>query len=383
MIIALVSVAAPILAHLIRRLIRMPSVVLEILLGVVVGPVVLGWVVVDASVSLVSNFGLSMLLFMAGYEIEFDRIKGRPIRLATIGWLVSLAAGMLFGLALAGFTLAAQLVGLVVTTTALGTILPMVRDAGALERPFGGRVLAIGSLGEFGPIVMLALITTEGAKWHTLVLMVVFALIAVGAAVMAARPRHPILAHLVTATMDTSGQLAIRIVMLILIAMVWIADVFRLDVLLGAFSAGIVVRLALKSGPRVEERIVGIKLDAIAFGLFVPFFFVVSGVKLDITAMLSSPRSLLLIPVFLVLFLVVRGAPTLLLHRRDPDLRRGEPSALALFASAALPLVVVITSVGVQKGVLAPAEAAAMVTAGVFSVMIYPLVALRLYRSAD
>ncbi|WP_214323235.1 cation:proton antiporter [Nonomuraea sediminis] len=382
-IVVLASAIAPILAHLMRRVIRMPSVVLEILLGVLVGPVVLGWVVVDASVNLFSNFGLSMLMFMAGFEIEFDRIKGRPIRLATIGWFVSMAAGMLFGLAVAGFSLAAQLIGLAVTTTALGTILPMVRDAGALERPFGGRVLAIGSLGEFGPIIMLALITTEGAKLHTIMLMVVFAVIAVVAAVMAARPRHPLLAHLVTVTMDTSGQLAIRIVMLILMAMVWIADEFGLDVLLGAFSAGIVVRLALKSGPHVEERIIGIKLDAIAFGLLVPFFFVVSGVKLDITAMLANPRSLVLIPVFLVLFLVVRGVPTYLLHRRDPGLRRGEPRALALFASAALPLVVVITSVGVQERVLQPAQAAAMVTAGVFSVMIYPLVALSLYRRAD
>ncbi|NUR82827.1 MAG: cation:proton antiporter [Nonomuraea sp.] len=383
MVIAFAAVLAPILAHLLRRVIQVPAVVLQILLGVLVGPVVLGWVKVNTEVGLLSDFGLAVLMFMAGYEIEFDRIRGRPIRLATIGWLVSLVLGMAFGMVIAGFTLKAQLVGLVVTTTALGTILPMVRDAGALGSPFGGRVLAIGALGEFGPIVLLALITTEGSRWHTIALMAVFALVAVIAAGMASRPRHPVLAHLVTATMDTSGQLGIRIVMFILIAMLWLADVFNLDVLLGAFAAGLVIRLAANAGPEPEERIIGIKLDAIAFGLFVPFFFVVSGVKLDIKSMIADPGSMVLIPVFFLLFLLVRGLPTYLLHRGDTDLRPGESRALALFASAALPLVVVITSTGVEAGVLDPATAAAMVTAGVVSVLVYPLVALRLYRSAD
>ncbi|GAA4075158.1 cation:proton antiporter [Nonomuraea soli] len=383
LVISLAAVLAPIAAASVARVIRVPNVVLEILLGVLVGPVVLGWVQVDELVNAVSEFGLAMLMFMAGFEINFQRVKGRPIRTAALGWFISFGVGMAIGLALFGFTTLAQVVGLCMTTTALGTILPMLRDSGALATPFGGRVLAIGALGEFGPIVAMAFIFSEDEKWHTIVVIALFTVIALTAAAMAARPRHPRLAQLVTATMTTSGQLGIRIVMFVLMLMLWLAASFRLDVLLGAFTAGIVIRLAVKSGPEEEQELVTSKLDAIGFGFLIPFFFVVSGVKLDLKAMFADPGSLLLIPLFLLLFLLVRGLPSLLLARRDPDVRPGEDRAVALFAAAALPLIVVITNTGVEAGVMSTATAAAIVTAGVFSVMIYPLVALRLYRAAE
>ncbi|MFI6297994.1 cation:proton antiporter [Nonomuraea sp. NPDC050790] len=382
LIIALAAAISPIVAHALNRFVRVPNVVLEILFGVLCGPVLLGWIRIDGFVETLSQFGLSMLMFMAGYEIEFARIKGRPIRLAIYGWFASLALALLVALATNGFTLAAQVIGLALCTTALGTILPMVRDAGALPTPFGSRVLGIGALGEFGPIVAMAFVFSEDEAWHTIAVIALFAAIAIVAAAMAARPRHPLLARLVTATMGSSGQLAVRIVMLVLIAMIAAASAFGLDVLLGAFAAGIVVRLAVASGPEAEEHVVSSKLDAIGFGFLIPFFFVVSGANLDLKALFTDPHSLLLIPVFLLAFLLVRGLPTYLLHRRDPGLRRGENRALALFAAAGLPLIVVITNTGVAEGAISSAHAAAMVTAGVLSVMIYPLLALRLYRSA-
>ncbi|MFI6536147.1 cation:proton antiporter [Nonomuraea sp. NPDC050547] len=382
LIIVLAAAISPIVAHALGRFVRVPNVVLEILLGVLCGPVVLGWITTDGVIETISQFGLSMLMFMAGYEIEFARIKGRPIRLAIYGWFASLALGLLVAVATNGFTLAAQVIGLALCTTALGTILPMVRDAGALPTPFGSRVLGIGALGEFGPIVAMAFVFSEDERWHTIALIALFTVIAIIAAAMAARPRHPLLARLVAGTMGSSGQLAVRIVMFVLIAMIAAASAFGLDVLLGAFAAGIVVRLAVASGPEAEEHMISSKLDAIGFGFLIPFFFVVSGANLDLKALFTDPRSLLLIPIFLLAFLLVRGLPTYLLHRRDPDLRPGEHKALALFAAAGLPLIVVITNTGVQQGAISSAHAAAMVTAGVFSVMIYPLVALRLYRTA-
>ncbi|WP_157250964.1 cation:proton antiporter [Nonomuraea typhae] len=383
LVIVLAAVLSPIVADAAGRFVRAPNVVLEILLGVVCGPVLLGWIKVDGLIDAISQFGLSMLMFMAGYEIEFARIKGRPIRLAIYGWFASLALALLVALATNGFTLAAQVIGLALCTTALGTILPMVRDAGALPTPFGSRVLGIGALGEFGPIVAMAFVFSEDARWHTLTVIGLFTVIAIVAAVMAARPRHPLLARLVDSTMGSSGQLAVRIVMFVLVAMIAMANAFGLDVLLGAFAAGIVIRLAVASGPDDEEHVISAKLDAIGFGFLIPFFFVVSGAKLDLKALFTDPHSLLLIPVFLVALLLVRGLPTYLLHRRDPELRPRESKALALFAAAGLPLIVVITNTGVEEGAISTAHAAAMVTAGVLSVMIYPLVALRLYRSAN
>lgn len=382
LIISLVAVISPITVAALHKIISVPSVVLEILLGALCGPLVLGWIQVTGVVDAIANVGLSMLMFMAGYEIEFARIKGTPIKLAITGWFASLCVGVLAGLAISGFTLTAQVMALAVSTTALGTILPMVRDAGALPSPFGARVLAVGALGEFGPILAMAFVFSEDEPWHTIVVIMCFAMIAVTAAIMAAQPRHPALARIVTATMSSSGQLAVRVVVLVLIGLVSVARAFGLDVLLGAFAAGIVIRLAVESGPRAEERAISAKLDAIGFGFLIPFFFVVSGAQLDLAAMFHDPVSILFVPMVLATFLLVRGLPTYLLHRRDTELRRGEPRALALFSAAALPLVVVITSTGVKEGALKSATAAAMVTAGVLSVMIYPLLALRLYRIA-
>jgi Kef-type K+ transport system membrane component KefB len=352
-------------------------VTLELLLGVLVGPVVLGWVAVSGLVDAIAEFGLALLLFMAGYEIDFRRIRGAPLGSAVTGWFASLALGLLCGLLLGvviggGDALTAQVVGLALTTTALGTILPMIRDAGALPTLFGARILAIGTAGEFGPIVAITFVFSEDAPLHSLALILGFALIAMGAAFAATRPRPPRLAALVTATIGTSAQLAVRIVMLVLVAMLWIAERFSLDVLLGAFTAGIVVRLSMNAADESQERIVAAKMDAIGFGFFIPIFFVVSGARLDVGSMFAEPVSLLLIPVTLVLFLVCRGLPAYLLNRRT-----GDAPALALFASAALPLVVVITSTGVELGAVKPSTAAAMVTAGVLSVLIYPLAALR------
>ncbi|WP_143591357.1 cation:proton antiporter [Thermoactinospora rubra] len=325
--IVLAAAPAPIAADRLTPVIRVPSVVLEILLGVVIGPALLGWVRVDEVVDAISQFGLAVLLFMAGYEIDFRQIRGAPLKSAILGWFASVVLGILLGTLLGGgLTVTAQVIGLALTTTALGTILPMIRDSGALPTPFGARVLAIGALGEFGPIVAIALVFSEDAPLHTLLVVLAFAVIAPGAAFL--------------------------------------------------FAAGIVVRLGMEARDEREERIVAAKLDAVGFGFLIPFFFVVSGVKLDVKSLVAHPASLLLIPLVLVLFLVSRGVPAYLVNRRDEH-----AVALALFASAALPLVVVITSTGVELGAITPSTAAAMVMAGVLSVLVYPLIALRLYRA--
>jgi Kef-type K+ transport system membrane component KefB len=389
-VILAVAFVAPFLADQLARWAVIPSVVLELLLGVLIGPVVLGWAHQGEVVTAISDLGLSMLMFLAGYEIDFGRIRGRPLKLAVIGWLISLAAGLLIAAGIVQWlhgsssddlvahrNAAALVIGLAITTTALGTILPPLRDAGLLPTPLGGRVLAIGAMGEFGPIVAVALLLTTDNPVRTAMLLAGFVVLALCGVWLATRRRPPRLARLVRDTLGTSAQLAVRLAMLVVMLMLWVALGLGLDALVGAFSAGIIVKAFLGTGEHEEALIIESKLEGIGFGFLVPFFFVMSGVKLDLKALFSSPADAATIPLFLVLFLLVRGLPTMLLNWRD-ELGTTGRNALALFASTQLPMVVVITSIGVSTGAIKPSTAAAMVTAGVLSVLIFPLIALRL-----
>jgi Kef-type K+ transport system membrane component KefB len=377
----LAATLAPLASDRLARWVLVPSVVLEILLGIVLGPALLGWVVEDDVVAGLSEIGLAFLMFLAGYELEFARVRGEPLRTASLSWLVSLALGVAAGLALAGAgnRAAGLVVGLALTTTALGTVLPMLRDAGETGTPFGSRVLAVGSVGEFGPIVAIAFLLSGDRPWHVTALLLAFAAVAALAALLATRPRHPVLARVLSATLHSSAQLGVRISVLAVVGMLALATALGLDPVLGAFSAGIVVRLFLQASEPEEAEEVMSRVESIGFGFFIPLFFVVSGVRFDLVSLVEDPSRWLVVPLGLLLFLVVRGLPTLVAHRRvlsAPDRR-----ALALYAATALPLVVVITSIGVDSHDLSSATAAALVAAGMLSVLLFPLVAGRVRRA--
>ncbi|HEY9409860.1 MAG TPA: cation:proton antiporter [Jiangellaceae bacterium] len=369
------AVLAPFAADRVAHVVAIPPVVVEIGLGILVGPALLDWVSDTEVIGSLSDLGLAFLMFLAGYEIEFDRIKGEPLRAAAWGWGISIVLGISLGLLLAG-TESGFVVGLVLTTTALGTLLPILRDSGETDSPFGTRFLAVGAVGEFLPIVAIAFVLSGQRPAHTTVVLAIFAVVAVTGAVLASRPRHPRLARLVTATLGTSSQLGVRLSVLVVVAMFALAEVLGLDPVLGAFAAGILVHLFLGSGDPREAAHVLSRLEGIGFGFFIPIFFVVSGVRFDLDALLDDPSALLLLPIVLVLFLIVRGGPTFLLQRRDLGDRNAV--ALGMLAATALPLVVVITELAVEEGIMDAATAAALVGAGMLSVLIFPTVALRI-----
>lgn len=377
-LIVVAAVVAPLLAEALRRF-RVPGVVLEIGLGIVIGQQVLGWADVTVIVAGFGNLGLSFLMFLAGFEIDLERIKGRPLNRATLGWGVSLAVALSVAgvLVVSGFALSDLLIGLSLTTTALGTLLPMLRDADALETPFGAHILAVGTVGEFLPVVAIALLLTSDNPGTTALLLVVFIVLAVGATLLATRARSPRVVELMQRHLNSSAQLPVRIAVLMIVVLVWVASHLGLDVLLGAFAAGIIVRLFTAGD---DQEVVGSKLEAIGFGFFVPVFFVVSGMKFDLDALLDDPSTVLRVPLFLALFLVVRGLPALLLYRRD--LPRPDRAALAFFSATALPLVVVITGIGLETHRMRPENAAALVGAGMLSVLVFPLVGFAIRRRA-
>jgi Kef-type K+ transport system membrane component KefB len=379
-IILAVVAAAPILSDLAGRWVGVPSVVIEITFGVLIGPA-FGWAHLDDVIGFLADLGLATLMFLAGMEIDLARIKGRPLQRAVIGWGLSLILGLAAGVALAPADGARSslTVGLAITTTALGTLLPILRDRGELDNTFGTHVLAGAAVGELGPIIAVSLFLGSDRPARTVVVLAAFVVVVLAAAWYAMRDRNQRLARLLEATLNTSGQLAVRIVVLFLGFMVWVAARLGLDILLGAFAAGMVFRLFVAGSSEREAELVEAKLQALGFGFLVPVFFVVSGMGFDLHAITSNPTLLAVAAGFLVLMLAVRGVPAALLQR---GLGLRDRSAFAFYLATELPLVVVITTIGVKTGRLNSGKAAALVTAALLSVLAYPMIAARLRRSS-
>jgi Kef-type K+ transport system membrane component KefB len=372
-IIAAAAIAGTFSALASGRGVLVPVVVVELLLGVVLGPKVLG-LHVDQFVQFFSDLGLGMLFFFAGYEIDVQRIMGRPLRLAVLGWAMSLALAYAIGgaLAAAGIVLSLLYTGSALATTAIGTLIPILSDTGELKTRFGTYLLAAGAVGELGPILLLTLILSTESTLHNALILVAFVGLAVGVAVFAVRFSERTL-PLFERTLESSSQLAVRWIVVLVFALTLLASELGLDLLLGGFAAGVITRQALKER---EIPAFDSKLTAVAFGVFVPFFFVASGMNLDITALFASISGVLKMVIFFVLFFVVRGTPALLLYRHVLDAR--ERTALALMSSTQLPLVLAITTLATDTGHMRASTAAALVGAAVLSTLIFPILGLRL-----
>ena len=374
LVIVSVAALAALIAAVVQPHLAIPVVVMELILGIIVGPELLGLAEADEFIEFFSSLGLGMLFFFAGYEIDFDRIRGAPLRLALVAWLFSLALAYSIGglLALTGLILSLLYTGSAMSTTAIGTLIPVLSDAGELRTRFGTFLLAGGALGEFGPILLITLVfSTQGALSSGLIL-VLFVAIAVVTAIVAVRGAG-IGWGLLERSLETSGQFAIRIAVVMVFALAALASELGLDLLLGGFVAGVIVRLALKG--REVERLES-KLTAVGYGFLIPFFFVTSGLKFDAGALTEDPIRLLELPLFLALFLVVRGVPALVLYRNV--LGRRDRTALAFFTSTQLPLVVAITTIAIEQGHMRASTAASLVGAAILSTALFPLIGLKL-----
>jgi Kef-type K+ transport system membrane component KefB len=356
-----------------------PVVVLELLLGIVIGPEVAGIAEIDSTTEFFGDLGLGMLFFFAGYEIDFNRIKGQPMKLAGIGWALSLvlAYGIGGALAAAGVVLSYLYTGSAMATTAIGTLIPILRDAGEIKTRFGTYLLAAGAAGEFGPILLVTLILSGSQPLHEALILILFVGLAVLtglAAVRSAWRGWP----LVERAFETSSQVAVRLAVVLVFGLVALAAELGLDLLLGGFVAGIITRVALRGR---EVGVLESKLTAVGYGLLIPFFFITSGMEFDLSALTSSASGMLKVPLFLALFLLVRGTPALLLYRGVLAAR--ERLALAFFSATELPLVVAITTVAVDQGHMKSSTAAGLVGAAILSALIYPLIGLRLRRGDE
>ena len=371
-IVGAAAVSGTIAAILVGRGIVVPVVVIELVAGVLIGPHVAG-LVPNEFVSFFRDLGLGLLFFFAGYEIDLRRIEGEPARLALIGWAISLLIAYSIGglLALGGVVLSLVYTGSALATTAIGTLIPMLSDSGELSTTFGTYLLAAGAVGEFGPIMLLTLVLSTQSVLRQSLILLAFVALAVTVAVLTVRSAARTL-PLFERTLESSSQLMVRWIVVLVFALALLAYHLGLDLLLGGFAAGIITREMLKTK---EIPAFDSKLTAVSFGVFVPFFFIVSGMNLDVSAIFASASGVLKTLMFFVLCLVVRGTPGLLLYRRLFD--RRHQVAMALFSSTQLPLVLAITTLAVSSGHMRPSTAAALVGGAVLSTLVYPILGLR------
>jgi len=371
LVVALVAALAPLIVGLLARL-RIPQVVVLIVGGVVVGPEVLDLADPD-SIELLSNVGLGFLFLLAGYEVELESFRQRAGKLAITGWLVTVAtAGVVVGaLAAVGLVNAFVPVALGLTTTALGTLLPILRDNNMLGGKFGPYVLAAGAVGELFPVVAIAIFLGSHGEFLGLISLLAVGAIAGLLSQVPRLARGGRLQRIFTEGQHATAQTTLRWTVVLLLLLLVIANDFGLDVVLGAFLAGMVLR---RWAPGDVESLEG-KLDAVGYGFFIPIFFVSSGMALDLRSILEAPARLFL---FFLLLLAVRGLPTLLVYRKA--LPRVERVELAFLVSTALPLLVALSEIGLESGHMLPENAAALVGAGVLSVLVYPAIAVAIDR---
>jgi Kef-type K+ transport system membrane component KefB len=382
LIIAGVAVLVPVVLDLVPRL-PVPGAALEVIAGIVVGPSVLGWVRVDAPVQVLSDLGLGMLLFLAGLEIDLERLRGPLGRLAAAAFAVSavlaLACAYAFGLA----TQAEQplLLAIMLMSTSAGLLLPLLKDAGEESTEFGQLVMTAAALAEIVPIMLLSLFFSAASKTPQaqLISLAIFLVLLVMSGIALAQVRRlDRVGRLLNRLADSSAQLRVRASLTLALAFGVLAYRFGFASILGAFAAGLLVRLVELSRGTPHPQF-QVKMEGIGFGFLVPVFFITTGVEFQLKALVTNPVALAEVPLFLAALLLIRGVPAVL-YVRFTGRRLAE--AAGLLQAVTLTFVIVASQIGLTTGKITPTAAASLLTAGLLSTIVFPAGARRLLRHA-
>lgn len=367
--IALAVLAAP----LVRRATRaaIPEVVALLGLGILIGPSVLGLAGSD-QLGILSELGLGLLFVLAGFEIDTSQLRSPRALRAALTWLCCSAAATAVGLAVGLSPTPAVALGLALTSTALGTLLPILQAAGTAATPMGTTVLMHGVMGELGPVISMALLLSSRTTRQSALVLLAFFLVAVAVALV---PRR-VLARIpesVRAAMASnrsrSAQTMLRAVMVMLVGLMALAAVLDLDVVLGAFATGIILRRLSGDHHELLER----HLRIVGNTFPVPLFFVMSGMAINLATV--DPA---LTAISFAAILLARGVPVWVAEtvaRRD-RLEGPRPRlATALYAAAGLPIIVAVTQVATTSGLMPEAVASSLVLAGALTILVLPQLA--------
>ena len=382
-VIALVAVACPIVAKLIPNKL-IPETVFLLIAGALLGPNMANVIVLTDSVGLLSDLGLAFLFLLAGYEINPKSLTGSQGKRGLATWCVSIVLAFLV-VRFTPFFSVSQIDGIALvialTTTALGTLMPILKERGLTGTRVGESILAYGTWGELCPVLAMALLLSTRAEWKTVLILLAFVAISVIAAVVPAKAKkagHGLFRFL-TENAEGTSQTMMRTVVLLLVGLVAVSAVFDLDIVLGAFAAGFVLRYIIPEGDHGLEK----KLDGVAYGFLIPIFFVVSGAKIDLMAVFAQPG---LLVGFILMLLLIRAVPifvALTTGKDTRDISTHNRLTIALYCTTALPIIVAVTSVAVSAGAMSQDVASVLVAAGAVTVFLMPLLGTLTYRVAD
>jgi Kef-type K+ transport system membrane component KefB len=381
LIVVAIGLLAPLALGFFPRL-RLPAIVLEIVLGIVIGPSGLGWVTPDLPVSILALVGLAFLLFLSGLEIDLQRLRGRILKLTALGFVVSFVIALVVGLGLqaGGFVKSPLFVAILLVATSLGVIVPVLKDSGNISTSFGQLVIAAASIADFGAIILLSLFFSGNGSTSTagtLILLGLFGavVVLVGFAI-AGFERSMKLSSVLARLQDTTAQIRVRAAFVLLIGFTALAEQVGLETILGAFAAGALVSLIDRDEAMTHPQF-RLKLEAAGFGIFIPIFFVSSGLRFDLNALFASVSTVARVPLFLLAIYLVRALPALVYVRL---LGRSRSVIAGVLQATSLPFIVAATQIGLQLGVVTRASAAGLVAAGLLSVVISPALGLMLLR---
>ena len=374
LLVMIVAALAPIITRLVPG--RPPQVLFLILGGVLIGPQVLGFAN-SADIELLAGLGLGFLFLLAGHELDPLLLRERAGKQALVAWAFSavVAVAVVGGLEYLGFVKAFVPVAIALTTTALGTLLPILREQQMLGGPFGRFIFAAGAVGELLPILAISLFLGAYKTWWEALIIASIAGLAFVLAWVTQRLSGTKVAAIIGQNKHATSQSTLRITVVLLVGLLLVTQKFGVEAALGAFFAGMVLRRTSNPADNSEFEE---KLDAVGYGFFIPVFFVSSGMALDLQSIVQNPARLL---VFLLLMLVVRGGPALLVYRKSLPFR--ERIEMMFLTATALPLLVALAEIGVDSGVMLPENAAALVGAGVLSIAVFPFIATRMHRPAE
>lgn len=360
--------------------VRLPGVVVEIVLGIVVGPQVLGWVKIDELLAGVSFVGLAFVLFLSGLELKVESFRGAALKRSVIetGVSMAIAFAVAGAMSAAGLIDDSLLVAVTLLATSLGLIVPVLKESGHLAKPLGQSVVSSAGFGDIITVIALSLFFSRqgGGSWTRFALVGVFS-VAVLVVVLGLRlaERSSRLSDTLRALQDTTAQIRVRGAMVLVVALAFVAQRSGLEAILGAFAAGAIIS-ALDTDMEHTHPLFPVKLEAIGYGFLIPVFFITTGVRFDLKALTSDPSALVLVPIFLSAMLLTRAVPVL--FSRDVITTRGGLAAAGLLQATSLPVIVTATALGRETGAISNAAAAAFVAAGLVSALVFPAAALSL-----
>lgn len=380
--ITLVALISPVLSRLTGK--RIPDVVFLLIFGMLIGPNVLHLAGTEGGIPLLKELGLGMLFLIAGFEINVSSLRSRQGSTALVTWGVCFGLGMLGAALITGFSHEVNTyvaVGVALSSTALGTLLPMLKSHGAAGTAVGNAVLVHGAVGELLPIFAISLLLSSRSPGMAFVVLLAFMVVALVTALIPHRlfAHLPGLRQIIAAEANTTGQTILRLAMFLLATLIMCTALFDLDAVLGAFAAGIILRSLT---PPAALHLITRRLETVGFAFTIPLFFVVSGMGISVSAVASNPLGLVAVVLGILL---CRGVPVfladMLVDTRSGLASKSQKAQMALYSAAGLPIIVAVTEVATSSGLLEESTSSLLVAGGALTVLLFPLLALSIRRA--